>query len=323
MGTNRRLGAGKLDRRDPPGKEQPGLFDAVQASAGPIPPRSPAPSAGAPGAAGGGPVVREVTCKTLINGTDIADYSFNCYGGCEHACVYCYARFMERFRHHEEPWGGFVDVKINAAEALARQLRRLPAGSVFTCSACDGWQPVEAHYRLTRRCCQMLLDAGFRLHVLTKSELVLRDLGIFAGRAVRLGVTITTPDENQAHMWEPHAASVAARWGVLGRAKEAGLETAVMFGPLLPGISDSPDALRKLMAMAAEARVDHIWTSALNPHSLAWLAVQDLLRRVRPDLEPLYRRVLFDEPFRERYVDELDQTVRQAAAETGPEGRLG
>jgi DNA repair photolyase len=273
--------------------------------------------------AAGGVAVREVECKTLLNTTDIADYSFNCYVGCEHACAYCYARFMLDRHPHQEPWGAFVDVKINAVEALARQLRRLPAGSVFTCSACDGWQPVEAHYRLTRRCCQMLLDAGFRLHVLTKSELVLRDLDIFAGRAVRLGVTVTTPDEDQARLWEPGAASVAARWGVLKRAKEAGLETAVMFGPLLPGISDSPDALRKLMATVAEARVDHVWTSALNPHELAWLAVQDLLRRVRPDLVPLYRNVQFDEPFRERYVADLDLTVRHAAAEAGLEGRLG
>jgi DNA repair photolyase len=140
---------------------------------------------------------------------------------------------------------------------------------------------------------------------------------------VRLGVTITTPDEAQAHLWEPHAASVAARWGVLMQAKAAGLETAVMFGPLLPGISDAPDALRKLMALAAEARVDRIWTDALNPRPLVWPAVQALLRRVRPDLLPLYRRVLFDEPFRERYVAELREKVRQAAAEAGLAGRLG
>jgi hypothetical protein len=87
MGTNRRLGAGKLDRRDPPGKEQPGLFEAAQASARPASSGSPAPAAGAAGAVGDGPVVREVTCKTPINGTDIADYSFNCYVGCEHAWV--------------------------------------------------------------------------------------------------------------------------------------------------------------------------------------------------------------------------------------------
>ena len=157
-----------------------------------------------------GAVVREVTCKSLLNRSSIGDYSFNCYTGCTNGCVYCYARFMQRFHPHAEPWGRFADVKINTPEVLARQLRRLAPGSVFTCSACDGWQDVEKDYKLTRRCCQMLLEAGFHLDILTKSELVLRDLDIFAGKDVCLGVTITTPDESQARLWEPKASSVAA-----------------------------------------------------------------------------------------------------------------
>ena len=108
-----------------------------------------------------GVVVREVSCKSLLNRrSGDRGYSFNCYTGCEHGCVYCYARFMQRFHPHQEPWGEFVDVKRNAPDVLRHQLRRLRPSSVFTCSACDGWQPVEAHYRLTRRCCQLLLEAG-------------------------------------------------------------------------------------------------------------------------------------------------------------------
>ena len=136
---------------------------------------------------------------------------------------------MQRFHPHAEEWGHFVDVKVNAAEVLARQLRRLEPGEVFTCSACDGWQPVEEQYRLTRECCRLLLEAG--LDILTKSRLVLRDLDILAGRNVRLAVTITTSDESWARIWEPKASSVSDRVEVLRQAKAAGLETAVMFGP--------------------------------------------------------------------------------------------
>jgi DNA repair photolyase len=82
-------------------------------------------------------------------------YCINAYTGCSYGCVYCYARFMQRFHPHDEPWGRFVDVKVNAAEVLAREVRRLTPGPVFTCSACDGWQSVERHYGLTRRCCQL------------------------------------------------------------------------------------------------------------------------------------------------------------------------
>jgi DNA repair photolyase len=269
-----------------------------------------------------GAVIRELTCRSLLNRTGLADYSFNCYTGCMHGCVYCYARFMQRFHPHEEPWGRFVDVKVNAQDTLAREIRRHPPGSVFTCSACDGWQPVERHYRLTRRCCQMLLEAGFRLNVLTKSDLVLRDLDLLAGREVSLGVTITTPDESQARLWEPGASSVSARLGILRQAKQAGIRTTVMFGPLLPGISDTPDALHQLFVLAAEADVDRVWTDALNPRPRVWASVQGLLRRHRPDLLSLYRRVMFDAAWRPRYQDELSQRIREAAADVGLAGRL-
>jgi DNA repair photolyase len=117
---------------------------------------------------GGKVIVRETTCKTVLNCSSISDYSLNCYTGCAYGCIYCYARFMQRFHPHAEPWGKFVDVKVNAVEALERQLRRAEPGCVFVSSACDGWQPLEAERKLTRRCCGLLLDYGFQVNVLTK-----------------------------------------------------------------------------------------------------------------------------------------------------------
>jgi len=269
------------------------------------------------GLAGKGVIVREVTCKSLLNRSGIDDYSFNCYTGCSHGCVYCYARFMQRFHPHNEAWGKFVDVKINAPDALARQLRRAKPGSVFTCSACDGWQPAEKHYKLTRICCEMLLSAGFRLNVLTKSKLVLRDLDIFTGRDVCIGVTITTPDEKHARVWEPRSSSVAERVQILKEAKARGLETAVMFGPLLPRISDTPEALGRLFSLAADADVDRIWTDAMNPRPRVWPSVQEFLRRNRPALLDHYRCVLFDRAFRAEYVDELHARIARAADDAG------
>ena len=269
-----------------------------------------------------GLVVREVTCKSLLNRSRNGNYSFNCYTGCEHGCVYCYARFMQRFHPHEEPWGEFVDVKVDAPDVLVRQLRRLRPGSVFTCSACDGWQRVEQHYELTRRCCQLLLEAGFRLDILTKSELVLRDIDVLERGDVRLGVTITTTDETLARLWEPRASSVSARLQVLKEAKAAGLETSVMFGPLLPAVSDTPEALSELFSIAAAADVDQIWTDSLNPRPRVWPSIQTFLRRHRSDLLPMYRCVLFDRTHRERYLADLNDRIRVAAADAGLADRL-
>jgi DNA repair photolyase len=258
-------------------------------------------------------IVRETVCKTILNRSGLSDYSLNCYSGCVHACGYCYARFMERFHPHDEPWGAFVDVKVNAVEALKRQLRRAEPGSVFISSACDGWQPVEAQWRLTQRCCELLLERGFRLHVLTKSALVLRDLDLFAGKPVRIGVTLTTLDERLSRLWEPGAASVQSRLEVIAAARRAGLETGIMLAPLLPFLSDSEDAIDALLEQAAALEVDRIWVDALNPRARVWPAIAELLRREFPQLWQPYHKILFDPPSQAKYLKELQARVDEAA----------
>lgn len=258
-------------------------------------------------------VVREVQCKTILNRSSISDYSLNCYTGCAHGCIYCYARFMQRFHPHAEPWGEFVDVKANAVEALKRQLRRAEPGEVFVSSACDGWQPIEAQRRLTRRCCQLLLEHGFQVNVLTKSALVLRDLELPSGRGLRIGVTVTTLDEGLRRLWEPGSSSVEARFGIIEEARRAGLRTAVMFGPLLPFLSDGQESIDRLFQRAADLAIDDAWVDALNPRPRVWPAVAELLREEFPDLRQRYRRILFDAGARKQYLAELRRRVTLAA----------
>jgi DNA repair photolyase len=267
-------------------------------------------------------IVRETPCKSILNRSSISDYSLNCYTGCTHACVYCYARFMQRFHPHPEPWGEFVDVKGNAVEVLARQLRRAQPGEVFVSSACDGWQPVERQRELTRECCRLLVAHRFQVNVLTKSALVLRDLDVLEGDSARVGVTVTTPDERLRKLWEPGCAPVAERWRVLAEAKQAGLPTAVMFGPILPFLSDSEETITELLERAGDLQVDVIWVDALNPRPRVWPAVQELLRAEFPELLWPYRRMLFEAAEREAYVVRLRQRVGDAARRLGLAGRV-
>jgi DNA repair photolyase len=205
---------------------------------------------------------------------------------------------------------------------LARQLRRAQPGSVFVSSACDGWQPVEAERQLTRECCRLLVAHNFQVNVLTKSALVLRDLDILADTTAQVGVTVTTLDERLRRLWEPHCAPVAQRWGVLAQAKAAGLKTSVMFGPILPFLSDSPRTLLEMMTQAADLGVDAIWVDAMNPRPRVWPAVQELLRREFPDLLWPYRKVLFEESSRQAYVAQLHHRVREAASRLGISDRV-
>jgi DNA repair photolyase len=263
------------------------------------------------------PIIRETPCKTLLGKSGISDYSMNCYGGCAHSCAYCYARFMQRFHPHTEPWGEYVDVKTNAVEALERQLCRaraqLPPGDVFVSSACDAWQPIEREHRLTRECCRLLVQHGFQVNALTKSDLILRDFDIFSGSSAQIGVTVTTLDPRVASLWEPYAGRVEDRFHVLEEARAAKLRTSIMFGPLLPFISDNDEDIYALLERAAALDVDTIWVDAFNPRPKVWESTSALLDTHFPGLRERYRQVLFVAPYRTAYLAALHDHIARAA----------
>jgi DNA repair photolyase len=182
-------------------------------------------------------VVKETQAKSILNKSQIFDYCVNPYTGCQINCRYCYARlFMKRYSGHKEPWGEFVDVKINAPEVLRKQLQRARRGTVWISSVCDPYQPLEAKYQLTRGCLKELLEKQFPVNIQTKSKLVLRDLDLLKHfKEMEVGFTITTNDENIARSFEPGAASVAERLGALKELHSSGIKTFAFIGPLLPG----------------------------------------------------------------------------------------
>ena len=182
-------------------------------------------------------IVKETQAKSILNKSQIFDYCVNPYTGCQINCRYCYARlFMKRYSGHKEPWGQFVDVKINAPEVLRKQLQRAKRGTVWISSVCDPYQPLEAKYELTKRCLQALLEKQFPVNIQTKSKLVLRDLDLLkAFKEIEVGFTITTNDETIARSFEPRAASVTERLSALERLHASGIKTFAFVGPLLPG----------------------------------------------------------------------------------------
>ena len=90
------------------------------------------------------PVVREICAKSILSPSKIYPWVINPYTGCQHGCSYCYARFMKRVTGHREPWGEFVDVKINAPEVLRVEIKKKRRGRVWVSGVCDPYQPLEA-----------------------------------------------------------------------------------------------------------------------------------------------------------------------------------
>jgi DNA repair photolyase len=221
-------------------------------------------------------LVREIEAKTILSKSAIQDYALNAYVGCQHACVYCYAKFMKRFTGHAEPWGTFVDAKVNAPELLAREVLRKKPGRVWISGVCDAYQPLERKYALTRRCLEILVRHGWPVTIQTKSPLVLRDLDLLAGAAgVEVGFTITTATEGVRRIFEAGAPPIAARIAALRELHAAGIATFVMVAPLLPGAERLPALLAGAVDRALIDRCNyHYADRTYRERGLAW-ALQD------------------------------------------------
>lgn len=267
--------------------------------------------------------VREVECRSVLNKSGLADYALNCYAGCEHGCVYCYARFATRFSHPGEPWGSFVDVKVNAPQVLAHEVKRKRAGRVFISSVCDGWQPREVSYCLTRQCLEILLHYRYPLTILTKSTLASRDLDLLVSKeGVELGVTITTLDEGLRQLIEPRSSSTTERLALLQEAKRRGIRSYVFLGPLLPYLSDTEESLTPLLKAIKDVGADYFYVDRLNRRFGVWQPLKSLLQEHLSDLIGGYREILFDESASREYSERLMSSVNRIARQQGLDGKM-
>ncbi len=184
--------------------------------------------------------------KKIVNAVDSPDlpmgFSLNPYQGCEHGCIYCYARPT----HEYWGWSAGADfesriiVKRNAPELL-RQLFRSKSwqpAPIMISGNTDCYQPVERQLRLTRQLLQICLEHGNPVSILTKNALVLRDLDVLRPmaerRLVHVGLSVTTLDENLRRQLEPRTVTIATRLRTLERLAEAGIPTFGMAAPIIP-----------------------------------------------------------------------------------------
>lgn len=258
--------------------------------------------------------VKQVFCKSVLNHSGIADYCVNCYTGCLHGCVYCYARFMRRFSGHLEAWGKFLDIKINAPELLRKEVRRKPVGRVMMSSVCDGWQPCEKRYSLSRQCLGILLDAGFSVGILTKSKLVTRDFDILAAHNnCSVGCTLTTTDENLRFKLEPGASPTWERIKALEEAASKGIKISAFLGPFMPYLSDTDEALDSLIGAVAHLPLECVYADKLNPRSGVWNSVASFVSRYYPYLIDKYQQLFFDRECYISYSNDLRNRINMIA----------
>ncbi len=241
--------------------------------------------------------VLEEHARSLITRNDSPgvpfDRSINPYRGCEHGCIYCYAR----------PNHGYVGLspgldfeskiiaKVNAAERLRAEL----AAPGYRCApialgtATDAYQPIERRWRITRSIIEVLREHRHPFTVLTKSSLVERDIDLLAPMAqeglVSVCLTITTLDPDLARRWEPRAAAPWRRLQTMRRLHDAGIPVGVSLAPVVPFLNDGE--LERVLARAHEAGARRAFYATLRlPHELRqlfadWLAAHHPQRAAR------------------------------------------
>lgn len=277
--------------------------------------------------------------STSKRGLSLA-YGINPYRGCEFACRYCYARYTHEFLlpdqvgesreagEQVQRWATAFEreiyLKENVAWLLEQELRKIdPAEEIALGTATDPYQPIERKAKITRSLLEVFARrSGYRLGIVTKSRLIERDIDLLREISERntlvVHVTITTDDAELARLLEPRAPRPDLRLRAVKRLRGAGITTGVLCSPLLPGITDTVEAIDCVAARAKEAGASFFAAQPLFLKSCSRPTYLSFVREHFPALVPLYeerfaRADFADGPYKAR----LAAMVREACRRHG------
>ena len=280
--------------------------------------------------------VRSVLNRSISRRKLSLAYSINPYRGCEFACRYCYARYTHEFLAAKTPSPGAPDfrdpglferlifLKENTAWLLDQELRKIdPADEIALGTATDPYQPIERTAHITRSLLEVFArHSGLRLGIITKSTLIARDIDLLTEIASKntlvLHLTITTPDAALARLLEPRAPRPDLRFRTVLRLREAGLTAGIFCSPLLPGITDSAEALDTMASRAAQAKASFFAAQPLFLKPCSHATFLAFIRDHFPALEADYQSRFGENAFAAKpYRDELAALVERTCQRHG------
>lgn len=201
---------------------------------------------------------------------------------------------MKRFAGHpDDEWGTFVDVRVNIAEVLAKQMKspKYRGEQIHIGTVTDPYQPVEKKYGLTRKVLEILADYKNPISVLTKSDLVLRDIDLLKKfKEIDVNFTINTLDEEWRGGVEPGSPPIKHRLDAAKKLSEEGIDVFMMVGPYWPIFTDT----EKLFEEFKKAGVKHVFSESMNTIGGNWAGVEKVLRKNYPKLLPDMRETFFN-----------------------------
>lgn len=213
-----------------------------------------------------------------------ADYVINPYIGCPHKCIYCYAEFMKRFTNHKEDWGDFIDIKYCKKPLNTKTLtgRTILFGSVT-----DAYNSFEKKYKITRNLLNQMMETTANIEILTKSDLVLRDIDILKQiKNIRVGISLNTLDDSFRKSIEPFAATIDRRLNTLKTLNESGISTYLFMSPIFPGITKFKEII-----LLTEKYCHYYCFENLNLRGAYLPRVLNFIQKTYPELVPLYDKI--------------------------------
>ena len=208
---------------------------------------------------------RELSTRSFLTRCDSTrvpfSWTINPYRGCEFGCKYCYARYAHEFMELRDPsdFEHKIFVKQFNPFPFREELRKIPLGeSIALGTATDPYQPAERRYLITHAILRVFSEcSGYRLSMITKSNLIPRDIDLLSEVARRhylsIAITITTTKPELARLIEPLAPCPDLRLGAVSKLSQAGLRTRVYCAPVLPLINDDESSLDALASAASKA----------------------------------------------------------------------
>ncbi len=181
-------------------------------------------------------------------------YSLNPYTGCSHSCLYCYATAYIGLKPSTP--------KKKYLERLAKDITRInPQLHIDISTSTDPYPPEEAKYNLTRKTLELLAPLGYKILIITKGDIVVRDIDIISKSNIAVTMTITTLDRELASKLEPGAPPPSARLKALGKLSDAGIPVGVRFDPVFPLLTDDDSSIRDVLESIATIGAKFVVTS--------------------------------------------------------------
>ena len=235
--------------------------------------------------------IKEIKASSILSKSKLRDidYVINPYVGCSHSCVYCYAQYMKRYTNHPERWGNFVDIRINAVNLIPSLIGQFSNKRIFMSSVTDPYQPIEKKYELTRKILQKLIYLQPKLRILTKSDLIVRDIDLLTQfQNCEVGLTITTADEKLRKKLEPGAPTFNQRLNALKKLKENNLKTYLCISPIMPYLTDWKEIIIQTKPFVGMYIFD-----SLNVRGMIWSSIKTKLLNFDQDLLMKYIKIYF------------------------------